>query len=572
VTAPAPQREATLALVSGKVLAHAGAARTEEAIAIGGSDVIAVGGDHEIRSLVGPRTRVVDLKGRLVLPAFGDAHVHAVSAGLESLRCDLTGVKTRRACLDTLGAYAAGLSEDSWVLGGGWSMESFPGGVPEAADLDAVVGARPAFLPNRDHHSAWVSSEALRRAGIDRLTPDPPDGRIERGPDGVPTGTLHEGAMRLVASLVPRPGPEELMQALVAGQRRLHSVGITHFQDACVGEAEELGVPDTFETYVQAAADGTLTAHVVGALWWNRHRGLEQLDDLCARREAARRAMAQRTAAPGAGAFRANAVKMMVDGVCETFTAAMSSPYLGADGRPTTHRGDLFIDPEALAAAVHAAATAGFQVHFHAIGDLAVHVALDALEGLPPHTRTRGRHHLAHLQFIEPHDLVRFAELEAIANFQPLWACHEPQMDELTIPFVGPERAEWQYSIGTLSRLGARLAFGSDWPVSSPDPLQEIHVAVNRLLSRREGHAGLPETTVPFRPQEALSVREALAAFSAGVAYVNHEDDRVGALAPGQRADLVVLDQDLLTVPRSEIGETSVELTVAGGEVVFGDE
>ncbi len=569
--------KASLALVSGKVVPDPLVARAFEAIAVAGSDVLAVGSDEEVRDLVGPRTRVVDLRGRLVLPAFGDAHVHPVSGGLESLRCDLSGLRTRAACLDAVAAFSRDLPADAWVLGGGWSMESFPGGVPDAADLDAVVGGRPAFLPNRDHHSAWVSSGALALAGIDASTPDPKGGRIERRADGSPSGALHEDAMRLVARLIPRPGPEELMRALVAGQRRLHAVGITHYQDACVGEAGELGVPDTFDTYVRAAADGTLTAQVVGALWWDRLRGPEQLDDLRTRREKAGPTLGEGvrhvSGSEGAtGSFRASTVKIMVDGVCETFTAAMSTPYLGKDGRPSTHRGDLFIDPEALATAVRAAAAAGFQVHFHAIGDRAVHVALDALAGLSPEARAAGRHHLAHLQFIEPRDLARFAELDAVANFQPLWACHEPQMDDLTIPFVGPERAEWQYSIGSLSRLGARVAFGSDWPVSSPDPIQEIHVAVNRTLSLREGRPGEPETTVPFRPAEGLSVRQALSAFSAGVAYVNHEEDRVGVLTPARRADLVVLDQDVLSVPPHQIGDASVVMTVAGGVVVSGDE
>jgi len=564
--------KASLAFVSGKVVPDPTGGETFEALAVAGGDVLVAGTDEEVRELVGPRTRVVDLAGRLVLPAFGDAHVHPVSGGLESLLCDLSGLKTRGAYLEAIATYASSLPPDAWILGGGWSMEAFPGGVPEAADLDAAAGGRPVFLPNRDHHSAWVSSTALRLAGVDASTPDPPGGRIERRPDGSPTGALHEDAMRLVAALAPRPGPDDLPRALAAGLARLHAVGITHFQDACVGEAEELGVPDTFETYLRAAEDGALTAHVVGALWWDRLRGLEQLGDLLTRREAARRVAGPAGEVPGAGAFRASAVKIMVDGVCETFTAAMSSPYLDAHGEPSSHRGDLFIDPDLLHEAVRAVTAEGFQVHFHAIGDRAVHVALDALGGVPPASRAAGRHHLAHLQFIDPRDLRRFAELGAVANFQPLWACHEPQMDDLTIPFVGPERAEWQYSIGSLARLGTRVAFGSDWPVSSPDPLQEIHVAVNRTLSRREGRPGAPETTVPFRPAEGLSVREALGAFSLGVAYVNHEEDRVGVLAKGRRADLVVLDQDVLTVPSSEIGDTSVVMTVAGGQVVVGDE
>jgi predicted amidohydrolase YtcJ len=558
---PAPAGAASLVLVSGRVVPSASDDRAFEAVAVSGGVIRALGSDEEVRELVGPKTRVVDLRGRLALPAFGDAHVHPVSGGFEHLRCDLSGLRGRGAYLDAIADYAEGLEPGAWVLGGGWSMESFPGGTPTAADLDAVVGARPVFLPNRDHHSAWASTAALELAGVDAGTPDPTDGRIERDTAGSPTGALHEGAMTLVGAHVPRPGPDELLRGLLAAQRRLHALGITHFQDACVGEAEDLGVPDTFEVYRRAAQDGLLTADVVGALWWDRHRGLEQVDDLLTRREAA-----------GSGPFRATSVKIMVDGVCETFTAAMRSAYLDAEGRSTEHRGSLFIDEEVLSAAVATLAAAGFQVHFHAIGDRAVGVALDSLEQLDPAQRAAARHHLAHLQFIAPGDLARFASLGAVANFQPLWACHEPQMDELTIPFVGAERVGWQYSIGTLARLGTRIAFGSDWPVSTPDPLQEIHVAVNRCLSEREGRPGTRECTVPFRPEEGVTVRAALDAFSGGVAFVNHTEERLGSLAPGMRADIAVLDEDVLALPATRLGDASVVMTVAGGEVVHGDE
>ncbi|HEX9624251.1 MAG TPA: amidohydrolase family protein, partial [Streptosporangiaceae bacterium] len=205
------------------------------------------------------------------------------------------------------------------------------------------------------------------------------------------------------------------------------------------------------------------------------------------------------------------------------------------------------------------------------IGDLAVSTALDALATLPDDERRAARHHLAHLQFITPRDRGRFAELGAVANFQPLWACAEIQMEELTLPFVGPERAVWQYQIGSLLRLGTRIAFGSDWPVSSADPLQEIHVAVNRVLSERLGRPGQPECENPFLPEQAISVDAAVDAFTAGVAWVNHAEDVAGRLLPGMRADLTVLDQDLFAIPPREIGSTSVVMTVAGGTVVYGD-
>jgi hypothetical protein len=213
----------------------------------------------------------------------------------------------------------------------------------------------------------------------------------------------------------------------------------------------------------------------------------------------------------------------------------------------------------------------GFQLHFHAIGDLAVTAALDALALLPAEQRRAARHHLAHLQFITPRDARRFAELDVVANFQPLWACNEVQMEEMTLPFVGPERAAWQYQIGSLLRDGARIAFGSDWPVSSADPLQEMHVAVNRVLSERLGRPGEPECTDPFLPDQAIAVDAAVDAFTSGVAWVNHAENEAGTLKPGLRADVVVLNQDLYAIPAREIGDTSVALTVAGGVVVHGD-
>ena len=551
---------ADLVLTGGKIRAPGRPSGFVQALAARDGVIAALGADEEIAALRGPGTRVVDLRGRLALPAFGDAHIHAVSGGLESLRCDLTGLRARPDYLAAVAAYSERLPPGAWVLGGGWAMEAFPGGTPTAADLDAVTGGRPAFLPNRDHHSAWVNTAALERGGVDARTPDPADGRIERDAAGHPSGALHDGAMRLVAAHVPAATGAELTRALLAAQSYLHSLGITSFQDACVGAAGELGIPDAFGTYQRAAADGLLTCRVVGALWWDRARGMSQAEDLLTRREQARD-----------GQFRASSVKLMLDGVCETFTAAMSAPYLDGHGHPTTHSGKLFIQPAELHEATARLAAEGFQLHFHALGDLAVTAALDALEALPAAHRGH-RHHLAHLQFIAPQDLDRFAAVGAVANFQPLWACSEPQMEELTLPFVGPERATWQYQIGSLAGRGARIAFGSDWPVSSPDPLQEIHVAVNRALSERLGRPGTPECDRPFLPGQAVTLDTAIEAFTTGVAYVNHCEDQAGQLAPGMRADIAVLDQDLYAITARDIGATSVDLTVAGGAVVFGDE
>jgi predicted amidohydrolase YtcJ len=567
---------ASLVLLNGRLWSPDGSGAGCDAVVITGGRIAAVTAAADARELAGRAARVIDLKGRLAIPAFGDAHVHPVSGGLESLRCNLLGMGSRAEYLAAIARYARGLGTDEWVLGGGWAMAAFPRGVPSAADLDEAAAGRPVFLPNRDHHSAWVSSAALAVAGITRDTPDPPDGRIERDERGEPSGALHEGAMRLVSRMIPPPSAADLAAGLRAALRHLHSLGITHWQDAIVGDAPDVGIPDAFQAYRAAAAEGWLTAQVTGALWWDRRRGLGQIAALLGRREEA-----------GTGAFRATSVKIMVDGVCETLTAAMTEPY---EGQPPGHerRGTLFIEPDELAEAVRQLDREGFQVHFHALGDRAVHVALDALAaaGVPGAggviaggARSGGagpapdlRHHLAHLQFIRPDDLDRFRTIGAVANFQPLWACNEPQMTELTLPVVGPERAAWQYRIGELARRGTRIAFGSDWPVSSADPLQEIHVAVNRRLSPELGTPGTAGTEQPFLPEEAVTATEALTAFTAGVAYVNHRDTELGSLRPGSRADIAVLSRDILAIPPGEIGGTRVDLTIAGGQVVHGDE
>ena len=555
-------RGAELVLVNGKIRTPAHQSGFTQAAAVSGGVIVALCGDDEIRDFIGPYTRVVNLHGRLAIPAFGDAHVHPVQGGLESLRCDLTGMKSRQEYLAAIAAYSERLPVNAWVLGGGWSMPAFPGGTPAAADLDAVTGGRPAFLPNRDHHSAWVNSAALAIADVTKGTPDPADGRIERDGQGNPTGALHDGAMRIVGDYVPAPSQKELTAALLAAQRHLHSLGITSIQDACVGDAGEISIPDTFATYRSAAADRLLTCRVTGALWWDRFRGLHQLDTLQARREQA----------DGGGYFRATSVKLMLDGVCETFTAAMGSPYLDGHGHETDSAGSLFIEPDELTEAAGKLADLGFQMHFHAIGDRAVTAALDALAAVPEAQRINGRHHIAHLQFINPADLERFAKLGVTGNFQPLWACKDDQNDKLTLPFVGLERANWQYRIASLLRAGTRVAFGSDWPVSSADPLQELHVAVNRMLSARLGEPGTDETTVPLLPAEAIGVDTAVDAFTRGVAFVNHEEDAAGTLEPGKVADFAVLDQDLYAIPASAIGDTTVALTIASGQVVHGDE
>ena len=558
--AAAPIHHADLLFDNGPIFtAAAGSddapATRREPVAVADGRIVAVG--PSARDLVGPRTEHIDLAGRLLVPGFQDSHIHAIFGGLELGRCELSTFGTARQYLDAVADYARTHPDLAWITGGGWSLDAFPNGLPTAAALDAVVPDRPVFLPNRDHHGAWVNSRALALAGITRETPDPADGRIERDEHGEPTGMLQEGAIGLIESLLPEATVEEIDTAFDRAQALLHSLGITAWQDALVGTG--LGQPDNFAVYLRAARSGRLTARVRGAQWWARDRGAEQIEGFIERRRIGR--------AEGDGRFDPGSVKIMQDGIIENGTAGLTSPYVtpcgcaAAAGSAHENSGLSFIDPELLRGHVTRLDQAGFQVHFHALGDRAVREALDAIEAArKANGPSRHRHHLAHLQVVHPEDVARFAALDAVANIQPLWACHEPQMDELAIPVLGPERAGWQYPFKALLASGAALAAGSDWPVSSPDPIQGAHVAVNRVTPGGDGS--------PLTPDQRLSLAEALTAYTAGTAYVNHLD-RTGRIAPGMLADLAVLDRDPFDGPGEAIHATRVDATYVGGESVY---
>jgi predicted amidohydrolase YtcJ len=544
-----------LMFVNGAVYTVDAARSWAEAVAVGEGRIVAVGSNDDVAGLRGSGTKIVDLGGRMLLPGFQDAHVHPVNGGLDALRCNLSNDHSLEAYRDRIRAYVASHPDVPWILGGGWSMDVFPGGNPRAETLDTLVADRPAFLPNRDGHGAWVNSRALEIAGITKDTPDPADGRIERDADGTPTGTLHEGAMDLVVPLLPEPTHEELIDGLLTAQEYLHSLGITAWQDALV-DSQQWGW--NLPAYIETARDGRLTARVVGALWWERHRGEEQIAEL----------VDKRAQAEGLERFRATTVKIMQDGVCENFTAAMIDPYLDVDGNPTDHRGPSLVEPEALNSAVTRLDAEGFQVHFHTIGDRAVREALDAIEAA---RRTNGpndhRHHLSHIQVVHPDDISRFRTLRVVANAQPLWAVHEGQMDDLTIPFLGEPRWRWQYPFASLVRAGAVLAMGSDWFVSSPDPIEQIHVAVNRTQAPNYTYGtGSDEV---FLPEERLDLPTALAAFTMGSAYVSHLDGETGSVEVGKAADLAVIDRDLFAHPVDEIAAARVEQTFVAGRRVY---
>ncbi len=537
--------------VGGSLFTAGNVASQRGAVALSGGRIAAIGSDREIRELASASTEVIDISNQLLMPGFQDSHIHPIMAGVTMLQCDLHDAESFEETVDRIRVYVESHPNADWITGGGWSMGFFPGGTPTRHTLDAIVSDRPVFLPNRDGHGAWVNTHALEIAGITAATTDPADGRIEREPDGFPSGTLHEGAMGLVQRHVSKSSTADQYAGLLEAQRVLFSYGITGWQDAAVGEI--FGEEDLLPVYLKAAAAGDLRARVVGALWWDRARGAEQIPDLIDRRAEAT-----------VGRFRGTSVKIMQDGVAENFTAAMTEPYLDECGCHTDNSGLSFVDPIALRGYVTQLDAAGFQVHFHSLGDRAVREALDAIEAaLAANGPTDNRHHLAHIQVVHPEDIPRFARLNATANAQPLWAAHETQMDLLTIPFLGEPRSSWQYPFADLLRAGSRLAAGSDWPVSTAEPMQGIHVAVNRA-----GYGATGSDAEALYGHNALTLAEALTAYTLGSARVMHHDDVTGHLAEGAYADVIVLDRDPFASEQDLIGATQVSRTYVQGELV----
>ena len=522
------------AFVGGPVHGHPGAS----ALLVEGGSIAAIGSDE----LALGASDVVELRGRPLLPGFQDSHVHPSMAGLELVACHLLDTPhTEQAYLDEIRAYAEGC-EKPWITGAGWSMEAFDRGIPTAAALDTVVPDRPAMLWNSDHHGAWVNSKALEVAGFTASTPDPPDGRFDRDEHGNPIGSLQEGAVDMILPFMPVPTLEERIDGILAGQEYLLSLGITAWQDAMVDSA-------THDAYVTLDGRGDLIADALGCLWWERSQGSEQVAEFAAMRDAT-----------PPGRYRATAIKMMLDGVAENQTASMLEPYLDDAGLPTDNRGIDFIDPVELIENVTMLDAAGFQVHFHALGDRAVRQGLDAIEAaIQANGDSKRHHHLAHIQVVDRADVPRFAALGAGANAQPLWARHEDQMDVLTIPFLEPTAANHQYPWRSLLDAGAPLTFGSDWNVSSPDPLLGIGTAVSRTRPTSR-----PE---PFLPEQRITMDEAITAYTAGSAWGAHREDHSGHIKVGFDADLVVVDRPLITA--TDAFSATVNLTMVQGTVVY---
>ncbi|MFU8816904.1 MAG: amidohydrolase [Pseudomonadales bacterium] len=542
------RQEADLILTNAAIYTLDPAQPWAEALAIGAGRILAVGGAGQIAAAY--RGETLDLAGQMVLPGFHDGHSHPVSGGVQMLQCDLSAAASVAETLNRIAACHAATPVDddpasAWLVGGGWDLGLFADANPHKQLLDAIVGDRPVYLRGADGHSGWASSAALARAGISADTANPPLGVIERDAAGEPTGTLRETAMGLVGAVLPEVTEEQRVAGALAALEMANAFGITSLVAASV-DAEELAVWRRLER------EGRMTVRVVASISMN---------------EGADSGANSRLLAPESRGseqlVRADAAKIFLDGVLEGETAALLEPYLDPQGKGGGRMGDLHVPWEELRATVVALDARGVQVHMHAIGDAAVRQGLDAIAAAREvNGAGDNRHHICHLQLVHPDDYPRFGELGVLANFQALWAYPDEYITDINLPAVGAERVQRMYPIRSIEQAGGTIVGGSDWSVSSMNPLDAIEVAVTR-----QDPAGLVSGVL--NAAEAVTLETMLAAYTRGTAFLMHQEDRSGMLAAGMLADLVVLDRNLFDLAPSAINEARVVKTYFSGRLVY---
>lgn len=529
-----------LIVTNGRVYTPGGA--TAEAVAIRGNKILRVGSNREIKRLRRPRTVSLDAHGAAVVPGFNDSHSHLLSGGLSLSHLDLLGATTFEQVQTAIREFAAAHPDRAWVRGRGWYYEPFPGGLPTRQQLDALVPDRPAYFTAYDGHTGWANSKALALAGITRRTPNPPNGVIVKDRSGEPTGVLKETAMRLVSTVLPKATRDDRLEGLRQAIDLAHSVGVTSVQNAG-------GQPEDLELYDTLRALGELNLRVYQALSASPefdHEDLARLD-------------AARVKFPDDPLLKTGAVKIMLDGVIESHTAAMLTPYAN---RATT--GHLNIPPDELNHIVASLDKAGWQVMIHAIGDAGVRTALDAFEHAakvnPVPARGR-RHRIEHIETLDPADLPRFAALGVVAAQQPYHGTPSPNQIIVWKANLGEPRASRAWVYNSLLSSGARVIFGSDWPVVGMDPLPALHVATTRTSTNGEPTGG-------WLPDERVTLVEAIDAHTATAAWASFDEQRKGTLAPGMLADIVILTGDIFA-PGAKVLDARVAKTIFDGRLVY---
>ena len=555
--APAAKGKADRVLFNGRIYTVDGPSKWASAIAVDGNRIAYVGDDSGAKRLAKPGAELINLKGRMVMPGIVDGHSHPIDGGglLDACSLDfakLTIEQFQRAiqkCIDK----DRTKEPDTWLEVEGWSAEETkpPGTVIRKQALDALDTQRPIVVHNADGHKSLANSRALELAGIDGSTPDPGGGVIEKQ-GGEPTGLLFENAQVLVNRLVPKDSFADRVRWGRLANVALSESGVTSTLDASGGG-------DALKVYESLRKSGDLSVRTQVATFLEQSDARRMGKTLDRLRRLDRRY--------DSGLLRADAVKIFADGVLEhpAQTAALLEPYL-KKGKPTKNRGLLLVKPGPFESLVTAVDRQGFQVHVHAIGDLAVRTALDAIEAARARNGVSGwgnRHSLTHLQLIDPADIPRFAQLNVIPTMQMMWF----QLDGFTVDavksYIGKRRFSGMYPAGSLVRSGATLAGGSDWPV---DPLFPFY-AIERAVTRRsDGFYGYDKGIL--NPRERISLEQAIRAYTLGASFQMRQDKRTGSLEEGKLADLIVLNRNLFKVPAKKIYGTKVLLTLLGGKVV----
>lgn len=503
------------------------------AIAVRGGRIVAVGGDVEVNRRIGPRTRIVDGTGKMVVPGFIDSHVHFLSGGASLASVQLRDVRTREEFVRRIRDYARTLPRGAWITEGNWDHSLWGGELPRREWIDSVTPDNPVWINRLDGHMALANSAALRAAGVTAATRDVEGGEIVRGAGGEPTGILKDNAQGLVDRIVPNLTPEQQDRALDAAMRYVAERGVT--------SVDHMGGWGDLAAFRRAHDAGRLRTRISAAVplaTWARLR-----DTVAARGR-------------GDDWLRIGGLKGFVDGSLGSHTAAMHEPFTD-DPRGT---GLLVTPPESLYAWTSAADRAGLQVMVHAIGDRANTLILDIFERVGRENGARDRRfRVEHAQHLRPVDIPRFGRLGVIPSMQPYHAIDDGRWAEAVI---GPERSRGTYAFRTLIDTGARPAFGSDWFVAPPTPLEGVYAAVTRRTLDDKHPGG-------WVPEQKITVEEALRAYTADAAYAAFAEGEKGTLEPGKLADFVIIDRDLRRVAPETIRDARVLMTVVGGTVVY---
>ncbi len=524
-------------VITGTIWTGAPGAAPAEAVAVRGDRIVAIGPAAEIRALVGPGTRVIDAGDGLVVPGFIDTHVHFIDGGFRLASVQLRDAATPEEFIARIAAFARTVPAGTWITGGDWDHQNWGGELPRRQWIDSVTPNHPVFVNRLDGHMALANSAALAAAGVTGSTPEVPGGEIVRDAAGEPAGVLRDNAMSLVRRVQPAPSPEMQDRALEAAMRYVAEQGVTSVHN--LGSWSDLA---TFERAHRAGALRTRIYAAVPLASW------ESLRDTLAARDGSR----------GDEWLRIGGLKGFVDGSLGSRTAFFHEPFSDEPG----NSGLLVNTPEDLYEWSAGADAAGLHLMVHAIGDRANGMLLDLFQRVLRENaadRRERRFRIEHAQHLAPADLPRFRELGVIASMQPYHAIDDGRWAER---LIGAERTHGTYAFRSLLDAGAHVAFGSDWFVAPPTPLEGIYAAVTRRTLDDANPGG-------WVPQQKITVEEALAAYTREGAYASFEEGLKGTIEPGRLADLVVLDRNLLRVPPETIREALVVNTMVGGTVVW---